>query len=108
MLYVGRRVRCVNARNWPTFRHVPEMLPVEGETYTVFDIRQNPDWDEPGVLLEEIVNMVGEHEWLLYFRASRFVSRWPTDISVFKAMLEPAPEPVRIEIINIASVAEPI
>ena len=103
MLYVGRKVVCTNARNWPRFRNVPDMLPVEGMTYTVFDIRQNPGWDEPGVLLEEITNMVGGREWLLYFRVSRFQPLYPTDISVFKAMLV-EPEPVRIDLVNFACV----
>jgi hypothetical protein len=114
MFFVGQRVSCTNDRNWPTprdFGDYSPILPVRGRVYTVRAILRRPEWDEGGLHLVEIVNPVRlrrSRAFELAFRQSRFRPLRATNIDLFLEMLEPAPEPMRIELINIASVAEPI
>ena len=107
---IGQHVVCVDMTRRGDGLHPlypGTKVPVLGDIYTVRDIFDAAPYgyDEPGLLLAEVVNPVRsyicktrrlvrvEQFWLAF----RFRPLRPTDISVFTAMLEPAPrEPAEL------------
>jgi hypothetical protein len=103
VFFVGQKIICVNASNWPRWTESDDRptLPMKGSVYTVRAIapRIIDGHDEDGLHLAEIVNPVRDGRspngvWKrseLAFRQSRFRPLRASNIDVFLEMLEPAP-----------------
>ena len=108
MFHIGQRIICVDDRFVgenrvfdPTFTARCPNLPVKGRVYTVRGFVVPYAWypDMPGLLLEEIINPLcpyfeGTFEPSFFPSHFRPLTERNTDISVFMAMLENAPEKV--------------
>ena len=93
---VGQRVMCVDGSpHWGGMGD--EILPVEGKIYTIRDLVDCKE-EGIGVRVDEIVNAprlyrTGFMEGCLL--PERFRPLVETNIDIFKAMLQPLPEPVK-------------
>lgn len=99
--HVGQKVVCVDGKFHPDFCDVP-CLPVEGAVYTIRAIELMTAVTgerSPIIKLVEIVNPVmeweiGDEEFGFVPRRFRPLVERKTDISLFKAMLNPSKEQV--------------
>lgn len=100
--YVGQKVVCVDASNTPGRRWYPGEAPVEGYVYTIVGVRAaTKPGGSPFVLVFKELDRCremkawyarhGGRHWPGY-GSDRFrpVVDRPTDIGIFKAMLNPA------------------
>jgi len=98
---VGQKVVCIND-TWNEYhaqvvRALDVVLPVKGEIYTIRSIIVRPHRSD--LLLHEIINPIIEYDIgpaEQHFNVLRFkpVVERKTDISIFKAMLNPSKEQV--------------
>jgi len=98
--YVGQKVVCVDASNMPGARWRANEAPVEGQVYTVMAVRVTREGLQV-LQLRELDRCEAVKAWVARnigkfagYDARRFrpVVERKTDISVFKAMLNPAPD----------------
>lgn len=90
MFYVGQKVVCVNARSRPNRVWLTDTPPKEGEVYTIDGLSLDRFDGTQILFLAEIKNYEGSDDWgFASFRFRPVVDR-KTDISIFKAMLNPA------------------
>jgi hypothetical protein len=97
VLSVGQHIVCLNDHF--TGRHLTQALPTRGQIYTVRAIVpcKAQGYEQDGLHLVQVVNRPrrwrtprgGYRTTELAFRVSRFRPVRSTDISVFRAMLEP-------------------
>lgn len=88
----GQKIVCVNEPTTP-LRRPWRSFPKKGEIYTVRGYRPG---EPTSVLLLEVINDVGLDGYEAGFWEDRFrpVVTRETDISCFKVLLHPKPEPV--------------
>lgn len=103
--HVGQKVVCVDASNTPGARWHGGEAPAEGHVYTVMGVRVSRKGVQV-LQLREIERCEAVKAWVARnigefagYDARRFrpVVERKTDISVFKAMLNPAPELASVE-----------
>lgn len=96
--HVGQRVVCIARGDWPRARAEGLRVPVRGQVYVIRDVYVDPNYDEVGVRLVEVVNprdmLFNGEPWETGWLADEFRPVRETDISIFTAMLTRVPEEV--------------